>query len=98
MLALRGTLLTWVGSVFTNKGIEYMKLQTIIGVVLFAFITSAYSQTPPPDTVSSSAGNIRIERLATLELPWGMALLPDGRLLITEKPGRRRIWATGKLP
>jgi glucose/arabinose dehydrogenase len=47
--------------------------------------------------VSSSAGNIKIERLATLEYPWGMALLPDGRLLITEKPGRLRIWENGRL-
>ena len=68
-----------------------------LGVLLFAFITSAYSQTSPPNVVSSSAGNIKIERLATLELPWGMALLPDGRLLITEKPGRLRIFADGKL-
>ena len=70
----------------------------IIGLV---FVVPVYSQTatttPPPDTVTSSAGNIRIERLATLELPWGMALLPDGRLLITEKPGRLRMWANGKL-
>ena len=73
---------------------------TAIGILLFAVITSAYSQTTSttaPDVVSSSAGNIRIERLATLELPWGMALLPDGRLLITEKPGRLRIWANGKM-
>ena len=73
---------------------------TAIGILLFAFITSAYSQTTsttPPDVVSSSAGNIRIERLATLELPWGLALLPDGRLLVTEKPGRLRIWANGKM-
>jgi glucose/arabinose dehydrogenase len=75
-----------------------------IGIIVFAFLvvaTSAYGQTPsttpPPDTVTSSAGNIRVERLATLEFPWGLALLPDGRLLITEKPGRLRIWANGKL-
>ncbi|HEX2089951.1 MAG TPA: [protein-PII] uridylyltransferase, partial [Actinomycetota bacterium] len=43
------------------------------------------------------AGDLRIERLATLEQPWGMALLPDGRLLITEKPGRLRVWANGSL-
>jgi glucose/arabinose dehydrogenase len=70
----------------------------IIGLV---FVVPVYSQTttttPLPDTVTSSAGSIKIERLATLELPWGMALLPDGRLLITEKPGRLRIWAKGKL-
>jgi glucose/arabinose dehydrogenase len=26
-----------------------------------------------------------------LELPWGMTFLPDGRMLVTEKPGRLRI-------
>jgi len=52
---------------------------------------------PPPTAVSSSAGNIKIERLATLEYPWGMAVLPGGRLLITEKPGRLRVWENGRL-
>jgi glucose/arabinose dehydrogenase len=52
---------------------------------------------PPPSAVSTSAGNIRIERLATLEFPWGMAVLPGGRVLITEKPGRLRIWENGRL-
>jgi glucose/arabinose dehydrogenase len=52
---------------------------------------------PPPSSVSSSAGSIRVERLATMEFPWGMAVLPDGRLLITEKPGRLRIWENGRL-
>jgi aldose sugar dehydrogenase len=52
---------------------------------------------PPPSEVGSSAGRIRVERLATLEFPWGMALLPDGRVLITEKPGRLRIWSGGRL-
>ncbi|MDP9361035.1 MAG: PQQ-dependent sugar dehydrogenase [Acidobacteriota bacterium] len=69
-------------------------------ISLLAIATSVGAQpqpSRPPDAVSSSAGNIKIERLATLEFPWGMALLPDGRLLITEKPGRLRIWQNGRL-
>jgi glucose/arabinose dehydrogenase len=52
---------------------------------------------PPPDVVSSSAGSLRVERLATLESPWGIALLPDGRVLVTEKAGRLRIFSNGQL-
>lgn len=55
------------------------------------------SSPSPPDVVTSSAGRLRVERLATLEYPWGMALLPDGRLLITEKPGRLRVFENGRL-
>ena len=70
----------------------------LISLLLIATSIGAQPQpSRPPDTVSSSAGNIKIERLATLEFPWGMAQLPDGRLLITEKPGRLRIWQNGRL-
>ena len=58
-------------------------------------VVTAHSQ--PPATVSSSAGQIRVEKLAALEFPWAVAALPDGRLLITEKPGRLRIFSNGQL-
>ena len=48
-------------------------------------------------SVTTSAGPVKIEKLASLEFPWAVAELPDGRLLITEKPGRLRIFANGKL-
>ena len=51
----------------------------------------------PPMNVSSSAGQLTIERLASLEFPWAIELLPDGRVLVTEKPGRLRVWANGQL-
>jgi aldose sugar dehydrogenase len=39
----------------------------------------------------------KVESLATLDNPWAMAFLPDGRLVITEKPGKLRIYSDGKL-
>jgi len=80
-------------------GLSFIRLTTIT-TLLFVLSALAYSQAPsnvPPDVVTSSAGNLKIERLTTLEYPWGMALLLDGRLLITEKSGRLRIWADGRL-
>lgn len=55
------------------------------------------AQTSTPQTVSSSAGSIRVEKLAALEFPWAIAALPDERLLVTERPGRLRIFHDGKL-
>lgn len=50
-----------------------------------------------PALVDTQPAAPRVESLASLEFPWGMAWLPDGRLLITEKPGRLRLFANGKL-
>lgn len=69
------------------------KLQLLaIIAALFLLSLPAHGQRTPPDQIEGINGSIRVEQLATLEYPWGMALLPDGRLLITEKPGRLRIW------
>jgi aldose sugar dehydrogenase len=47
--------------------------------------------------IPTSAGTIRVQRMAMLEEPWAIAALPDGKLLITEKPGRLRIYENGRL-
>ncbi len=45
-----------------------------------------------PQTFPSSAGKITIETIAGgLAHPWSLAFLPDGRMLVTERPGRLRI-------
>jgi len=48
---------------------------------------------------STQQGTVRLVTVAEgLERPWGIAFLPDGRALVTERPGRLRIVGTdGKL-
>lgn len=42
----------------------------------------------------SSAGEVAVETVASgLEHPWGLAFLPDGRMLVSERPGRLRLIA-----
>jgi glucose/arabinose dehydrogenase len=69
----------------------------LLGIGLCCGFNSFAQPTPLPASVKSSIGDVRVENLGTLEYPWGLAQLPDGRLLITEKPGRLRIWANGQL-
>jgi glucose/arabinose dehydrogenase len=63
-------------------------------VILLALTCPATAQ-----TFRSSAGTIQVEAVATgLSYPWGLAFLPDGRMLVTERPGRMRFVARdGKL-
>lgn len=55
------------------------------------------SVNPDGRVVKSELETFKIERIADgLETPWGIAFLPDGRLLVSERPGRLRIIEPGK--
>jgi glucose/arabinose dehydrogenase len=77
-------------STFGRCGLAYRSLAIIAGVMLMTACASA----APPSTVNTQAGPVRVEIIAGgLEHPWGLAFLPDGRMLVTERPGRLRVLA-----
>ena len=62
------------------------------------FLAALIVACEPSGNAGTHAEDFRIVTLAEgLEHPWGMAFLPDGRILITERPGRLRLYAGGKL-
>lgn len=54
---------------------------------------------PPPDKVfETEAASFRVTEVAGgLSHPWGLAFLPDGRILVTERAGRLRLIDEGRL-
>src|SRR5947207_779667 len=68
------------------------------------FVPSAIAALATPSLVRaqgllmSTKASYRLVTLSRdLEQPWSVAFLPDGRLLISERPGRLRVFANGTL-
>lgn len=58
---------------------------------------SARGAGPPPDTLRTASG-LELEVLAMeLKAPWDMEFAPDGRIFVTERPGRIRVVEDGRL-
>ena len=51
-----------------------------------------------PREFDTEEGRIRVTVVSKdLERPWGLAFLPDGGMLVTERPGRLRVFRDGEL-
>jgi glucose/arabinose dehydrogenase len=62
----------------------------LASLVAILFATQASAQ--QVEVLSSEKAKYRVETVASgLENPWAIAFLPDGRALITERPGRLRL-------
>lgn len=60
--------------------------------------TAGHSPGTESTLVEVEGGQVRlVPVVAGLEHPWGMAFLPDGDILVTERPGRLRIVRDGTL-
>ncbi|BCR04328.1 hypothetical protein DESUT3_13970 [Desulfuromonas versatilis] len=67
-----------------------------LGCLAAALVLSAAAAAP--QVIKTQHHDLRIVEIATgLEHPWSLAFLPDGSMLVTERPGRLRIVRDGRL-
>ncbi len=71
-----------------NPRTVFLAILLLAAVAGWALVSRAAQTDAPPATLTA----IKVEAVAEgLENPWGLQFLPDGRLLVTERPGRIRI-------
>src|SRR5688572_20479266 len=67
-------------------------LRPAVAVMASVFLATAVAQAPRSPTPPAIDAPVSAKPVVTgLDNPWGMAFLPDGRMIVTEQPGRVRI-------
>ncbi len=67
----------------------------LFGPLLAVAITAAWAHS---DVRAAGPTDIAVENLATgLDTPWAIDFAPDGRIFLTERPGRIRVIERGRL-
>ncbi len=70
-------------------GLRYLTHQVI---ALALVLTASSTLLANSVQVASSAGRLNVTAVAAgLDTPWSLVFLPDGRMLVSERPGRLRI-------
>ena len=65
---------------------------TRVATALLALVASLAAAAAVAQTFRSDEHGFRVVRMVSgLEHPWSLAFLPDGSMLITERPGRLRV-------
>src|SRR5690349_16096251 len=71
-----------------------MNRSPVLPVAILACMTATacMADAPRSPTPQTEQGPFRVTAVAGgLEFPWGLAFLPDGRMVVTERPGRMRL-------
>lgn len=72
-----------------NRGVAHRWLRRLVGLVAVAVLFPVAARTYVKWSGGAAAGKATTQVVATgFETIWDMAFLPDGRLLVSERPGR----------